>query len=499
MIEPLSGRTRYNHGGWVHRIGSFLIDSSGRKAMAMRLHLLGATGEVTGSSSLLEVGHKRVLVDFGLFQGAQFAARKNRELPPLDLKHLNAVVLTHAHLDHSGRLPMLARFGYKSPIYATQATIELTRLLLNDSAHIQQSDAERASRRLRRRGISPIEPLYDKQDVEEVMDRFLPIELHRPFPVTDGVTVEAHDAGHILGSTSLKFTFEAEGQRRVIVFSGDIGLKNMPLLEDPQPFDEAQWVVMESTYGERDHKSTAETIEEFVAILSRAEYEKRRVLIPAFAVGRTQQLLYYIAQLTEQGRISPTLPIYLDSPMARAATELYRGHPELMDAETHTADFREKLARMDRRLQVVESREESQKLNADWSPCVIIAGSGMCNGGRILHHLKHSLWRHQTDVIMVGYQARGTLGNQLVHGAKALRILGQTVAVRARVHTLGGFSAHAGQTELMDWLRPLAAGKPQVLLNHGEEHSRTVLAEKIRAELGLAVDLPGPQTCLELF
>lgn len=465
----------------------------------MRLHLLGATGEVTGSSSLMEVGHKRVMVDFGLFQGAQFAARKNRELPPVDLRHLDAIVLTHAHLDHSGRLPMLSRFGYKGPIYATQATIELTRLLLHDSAHIQQSDAERASRRMHRQGRSPIEPLYDKQDVEDVMARFLPIELHRPFHVTDGVTVEAHDAGHILGSTSLKFTLEAEGQRRVVVFSGDIGLKNMPLLVDPQPFDEAHWVVMESTYGDRDHKTTTETIEEFVAILSRAETGNRRVLIPSFAVGRTQQLLYHIAQLTEQGRLSPTLPIYLDSPMARAATGLYRAHPELMDEETRTADFRQKLARLDQRLHVVESREESQKLNAEWSPCVIIAGSGMCNGGRILHHLKHSLWRHQTDVIIVGYQARGTLGNQLVHGASELRIMGQKVAVRAKVHTLGGFSAHAGQTELIDWLRPLAAQKPVVLLNHGEEHSRTVLAEKIRAELGLDVELQGPQTCLEIF
>jgi len=331
------------------------------------------------------------------------------------------------------------------------------------------------------------------------MARFLPIELHRPFHVTDGVTVEAKDAGHILGSTSLKFTLEAEGQRRVVVFSGDIGLKNMPLLVDPQPFDEAHWVVMESTYGERDHKSTAETIEKFLAILCRAEAEHRRVLIPAFAVGRTKQLLYHIAQLTEQGRLSPTLPIYLDSPMARSATELYRAHPELMDEETRTADFREKLARMDQRLHVVESREASQKLNADWSPCVIIAGSGMCNGGRILHHLKHSVWRHQTDVIMVGYQARGTLGNQLVHGARQLRILGQTVEVRAKVHTLGGFSAHAGQTQLIDWLRPLAPQKPVVLLNHGEDHSRSVLAEKIRADLGLGVELPGPQTCLELF
>lgn len=465
----------------------------------MRLHLLGATGEVTGSSSLLEVGHKRVLVDFGLFQGAHFASRKNRELPPVDLRRLDAVVLTHAHLDHSGRLPLLSRFGYKGPIYATQATIELTQLLLNDSAHIQQSDADRASRRLKRRGLSPVEPLYGKPDVDEVMTRLLPIELHRPFPVTDGVTVEAHDAGHILGSTSLKFTLEAEGQRGVIVFSGDIGLKNMPLLQDPEPFDDAHWVVMESTYGDRDHRTTAETVEEFAQILSRAEYEKRRVLIPSFAVGRTQQLLYHIAQLTEQGRISASLPIYLDSPMARSATALYRRHPELMDAETHTQDFRDKLARLDQRLKVVESREESQKLNDDWSPCVVIAGSGMCNGGRILHHLKHSVWRHQTDVIIVGYQAQGTLGNQMVHGAKQLRIMGQSVEVRAKIHTLGGFSAHAGQTELLDWLRPLAPKKPMVLLNHGEEHSRTILAEKIRADLGLAVDLPGPQTCLELF
>jgi metallo-beta-lactamase family protein len=229
-----------------------------------------------------------------------------------------------------------------------------------------------------------------------------------------------------------------------------------------------------------------------------AAAEKRRVLVPAFAVGRTQQILYYIGQLSEQGRFPENLPVYLDSPMARAATQLHLDHPELLDDETKKQDFCGKLERLKQRIRVVESRAESQSLNDDWSPCVIIAGSGMCNGGRIVHHLKHSVWRHNTDVLMVGYQSAGTLGSYLVQGAKKVRILGQMIEVRAKIHTLGGFSAHAGQSELMDWLKPLAARKPMVLLNHGEDNSREALAAKIRADFGLTVTLPEPETCFDL-
>jgi metallo-beta-lactamase family protein len=464
----------------------------------MRLHLLGATGEVTGSSSLLEVGKKKVLVDFGLFQGARFAMEKNRRLPPFDVRKIDAVVLTHAHLDHSGRLPMLARLGYEGPIYATPATIDLTRLLLKDSARIQQSDTERTNKRLLRRGHMPIEPLYLEVDVDEIMNRFVPMPMNKTMQVTAGVNVFPVDAGHILGSTSLKFTLEEGGNRRIVVFSGDIGMKNTPLLKDPETFDEAHWVVLESTYGDRDHRSADATIEEFREILVQAESEKRRVLIPAFAVGRTQQLLYHISKLTEEGRISANLPVYLDSPMATAATQLHLEHPELMDDETKSRDFCARLERLKKRVRVVETRYESQALNDDWSPCVIIAGSGMCNGGRIVHHLKHSVWRLNTDVLMVGYQAEGTLGNKLVKGHKKVRILGQMVEVRARIHTLGGFSAHAGQTELMEWLKPLAARKPTVLLNHGEDRSRAALAEKIAADFGLQVETPEPESAYDL-
>ncbi|MBI1324140.1 MBL fold metallo-hydrolase [bacterium] len=464
----------------------------------MRLHLLGATGEVTGSSSLLEVGKKKVLVDFGLFQGAKFALEKNRRLPPVDVRKIDAVVLTHAHLDHSGRLPMLARLGYKGPIYASPATIDLTRLLLGDSARIQQSDAERAAKRLVRQGRIPPEPLYDEEDVATIMSQFVPMPMNKTTQVTQGVSVLPHDAGHILGSTSLKFHLEEAGQTRIVVFSGDIGVRDTPLLCDPEPFHEAHWVVMESTYGDRDHRSIAATIEEFLQILVTAEAEKRRVLIPAFAVGRTQQLLYYIGVLTEQGRLPESLPVYLDSPMARAATQLHLDHPELLDDETKRKDFCARLDRLKKRVRIVESRADSMSLNDDWSPCVIIAGSGMCNGGRIVHHLKHSVWRHNTDVLMVGYQSNGTLGSQLVKGLKKVRILGQMIEVRAKIHTLGGFSAHAGQTELLDWLKPLAARKPMVLLNHGEDRSREALAEKIRNDFGLNVTLPEPETSFDL-
>jgi metallo-beta-lactamase family protein len=464
----------------------------------MRLHLLGATGEVTGSSSLLEVGKKKVLVDFGLFQGARFTLEKNRRLPPVDVRKIDSVVLTHAHLDHSGRLPMLARLGYKGPIYASPATIDLTRLLLGDSARIQQADAERAAKRLIRQGKIAPEPLYDEEDVTTIMSQFVPMPMHKSTQVTAGVNVVPHDAGHILGSTSLKFTLEEAGSTKIVVFSGDIGVRDTPLLQDPEPFHEAHWVIMESTYGDRDHRSMSATIEEFLGIMKRAEADKRRVLIPAFAVGRTQQLLYYISQLSEQGRFPENLPVYLDSPMARAATQLHLDHPELMDDETRQKDFCAKLDRLKKRVRIVESRAESQMLNDDWSPCVIIAGSGMCNGGRIVHHLKHSVWRHNTDVMMVGYQSEGTLGSQLVKGLRKVRILGQMVEVRAKIHTLGGFSAHAGQTELLEWLKPLVPRKPMILLNHGEDHSREALAAKIQADFGLHVTLPEPETSFDL-
>lgn len=469
-----------------------------RNIEIMRLHLLGATGEVTGSSSLLEVGRKKVLIDFGLFQGARFAMEKNRRLPPVDVRKIDAVVLTHAHLDHSGRLPMLAQLGYKGPIYATPATIDLTRLLLGDSARIQQADAERAAKRLIRQGRIPPEPLYGEDDVATVMSQFVPMPMKKSTQITQGVTVVPHEAGHILGSTSLKFSLEADGQKKIVVFSGDIGVRDTPLLCDPEPFHEAHWVILESTYGDRDHRSMAATIEEFQQIMNQAASEKRRVLVPAFAVGRTQQLLYYIGQLAEQGRFPEDLPVYLDSPMARAATQLHLDHPELLDDETRQKDFCGKLERLKKRVRVVETRADSQALNDDWSPCVIIAGSGMCNGGRIVHHLKHSIWRHNTDVLMIGYQSEGTLGRQLVRGLRKVRILGQKIEVRARIHTLGGFSAHAGQTELLEWLKPLAARKPMVLLNHGEDRSREALAAKIRTDFGLQVTLPEPETSFDL-
>lgn len=455
----------------------------------MQIRFGGAAGEVTGSSYLVETSRAKVLVDFGMFQGGKLAGKQNRQNEWVPAKELDAVVLTHGHLDHCGRLPILAKLGCRAPIYSTLSTVEVTRLILLDSANLQASDAERANKKRLRAGKPLEHPLYDEDDVERIMQRFISIPYSESREIAPGISIRLEDAGHILGSASVEMTIEDQGQRRVVVFSGDIGVKNSPLLRDPVTFSQADLVLMESTYGDRDHRPIEETKQEFLEILLAAEQQREKVLIPAFAIGRTQNILYYLAEMFRSGELAK-LPVYIDSPMATKASEIYARHPGIMDDETKLLNARKQLERDMSEVRFVVSKEESMALNRLNEPCVVIAGSGMCNGGRILHHFKHNLWRENVRVIIVGFMGHGTLGAALVNGARHVKIHGERIIVRAGIHTLGGFSAHAGRTELLDWLAPLAPSRPRVVLTHGEPSPRKSLGEEIHRRHGLEVAYP---------
>lgn len=463
----------------------------------MRIRLCGAAGEVTGSGYLVETGSARVLVDFGLFQGRGATDAKNRAIAPVDPRRLDAVVLTHGHLDHCGRLPILARRGLKAPIHATAATADVADLILRDSARLQEEDAERATRRNERRGRPPVEPLYTSADAETVAARFQPLAYGEAREVARGVSIRLFDAGHLLGSASVEMTVRTEAGPRVVVFSGDLGVKGTALLRDPDPPPRADLVFLDSTYGDRDHRPLDATLAELREILADAAAARERVLVPAFSVGRSQQLLYHLGEFFRTRALEP-LPIYLDSPMAIEAVELYRRHRGLLDKEARALGGNDPIHPDLDTLRLCRTAEESRRLNNLRDTAVIIAGSGMCEGGRIVHHLKHNLWRPYVHVVFVGYQAAGTLGERIVHGAKEVRIQGEPVVVKARVHTLGGFSGHAGQTELLAWLERMAGGRPRVVLTHGEERQRAALQGQIRQRYGIEADVPGPGAVVEL-
>jgi metallo-beta-lactamase family protein len=448
-----------------------------------------AGGDVTGSAYLVETQQARVLVDFGLFQGVAKSEQRNRVPKDLNPRKLDAVLLTHAHLDHTGRLPLLVKARCAAPVFGTPATGELTDLILRDSAKVQAQDIERVNRRRQRAGQKLIEPLYGVEEVDAVRSRFRPVPYRDPVEVAPGVTARWVEAGHMLGSASIHLTMTDAGGTATAVFSGDLGPKNAPILKDAEPFHQAQTVFLESTYGARNHRPFQETVDEFVGVLQTAISRNGKVLVPTFAVGRAQLLLVILAGIFRQ-RLLPKFPVYLDSPMAIEATKIYRRHVELFD-EDLTREIREQPLEDDlNTVQATVTAEESKALNHVHGPCLIMAGAGMCNAGRILHHLRQNLWRPDTHVIFVGYQGDGSLGRRLVDGAKLVSIFGERIAVRAKVHTMGGFSAHAGQDDLLAWFAALAPCRPRVILTHGEANNQHALAEKIRETYQLTATIP---------
>jgi metallo-beta-lactamase family protein len=462
----------------------------------MKITILGAAGgEVTGSAYYVQTKQANVLVDCGLFQGGKKAEALNR--PPTGARQkIDAVMLTHGHLDHTGRLPLLTRGGHRPPVFATPATIDMAALILRDSARIQAGDAERQNRRRERAGQPPVEPLYSQQHAEEIILCFQPVPYGKPVRVAEGIQALFVEAGHMLGSASIQLIVNEEGREKKVVFSGDLGPKGSPILRDFGSLGAADLVFLESTYGDHDHRPFTETVEEFVSIVKDAVSRKGKILIPTFAVGRAQMLTVLMSWMFRKRQQRP-FPLFLDSPMAIEATKLYYKHfqdnPELFDDRLLNY-IREKPIRADlKTLKATATAEQSKQINDCPGPCLVMAGAGMCNAGRILHHLKANLWKPETHVLMVGYQAHDSIGRRLLEGEKVVSIHGEKIAVKAKIHALGGFSAHAGQTDLLHWFNGLAATKPRVVLTHGEDGPRKALAKLISQKHRLKAALPQMQ------
>lgn len=455
----------------------------------MRITIHGAGNEVTGSCYLVETERASVLVDCGQFQGGKRDAGRNTLPKSLVPRDLNAVLVSHGHLDHVGRLPLLTKRGFRGSIYATPATIEVARLILKDSAKIQESEAERANRKRMRAGLQPVSPLYTDDDVDAMMPHCRASEYGKSTPIAPGISIRMFESGHILGSALIEMTIEESGSQKVVVFTGDLGPAGMPILKDPIALSHADWVFMESTYGDRDHRPLSETVEEFHTLLREAVTRKGKVLVPTFALGRTQQILYHLAKAFSEG-VVPPFPVYIDSPLGIAATEVYARHKELYDDDMREFMSGTKYDNAIKTVQFCQTADESKALNDVKGTCLIMAGSGMCNAGRILHHLKHNLWRDGTTVIFVGYQAPGTLGRMLIEGKDRVNVFGEPIAVRATIRSLGGFSAHAGQGDLLKWYGSLAPAKPKTMLIHGEDRARKPLARVIKERWGIDAVLP---------
>jgi len=448
----------------------------------------GAARTVTGSRHLIRYGERRWLFDCGLYQGHRDEADRINRTFQFEPKDLDTVVLSHAHLDHTGNLPTLVGRGYAGPFHATDVTKDLSEFMLADSAFLMARDIEHLARHPAARPAHP--PLYSPDDVIETMRRFTTHRYHEPWDLFPGVRVEYFDAGHILGSALTTFEFQDEGRTFRIGMSGDLGRPNRPIIRDPEVHPGVEVLVLESTYGDRVHPGTAETERQLLEVLTRTIERQGRVLVPAFAVGRAQELVATIHALCESGAICD-VPIFVDSPMARNANEVFMRHPEIFDEET-TKLFREEHGAPFgfRRLRYVGSAEESRALNDRKEPCIIISASGMCEGGRILHHLKHGIGDPRNTVLFVGFQAEGTLGRRIRDGAEEVRILGDVVRVGAEIVGLDGFSAHADQTELVGWVSRLAPKPKKIFLVHGEIGPAEALAAKLRESVGVEVAIP---------
>lgn len=469
----------------------------------MELTFFGAAGEVTGSCARLRYDGGTFLVDCGLFQGGRDADRKNLRALDFDLRGIDFVLLTHAHLDHSGLIPRLVSLGYRGKIYATAATVDLLGVMLLDSAHIMEKEAEWINRGKRERNLRrgyEAAPLYTVNQARASLASLRKVAYGEELMPHPGVRCRFHDAGHILGSAVIELDIESGGAVRKVVFSGDLGQPTRPVLRDPTPIPEADFLVVESTYGNRAHRAMAETERELVSILKDTlERRKGNVIIPAFAVGRTQEMLFVLASLVRQGRLEG-LDVVVDSPMAAAVTELTLRYDELWDDETR--DLLGWIRAHDNRvrLRFVQDVEESKALNNERSGLVIISASGMCEAGRIKHHLRYNIDRSECSIVICGFQAAGTLGRRLVDGARAVTLFGERIPVRAAIHTIGGLSAHADQPALLGWLSNFVQPPRHTFVVHGEAQAASALADAVDERLGWPhVTVPAAGHCYSLI
>lgn len=458
----------------------------------MKLEFYGAAAEVTGSCHILHIGGRRVLLDCGMIQGSRRDEDRNRDPFPFDASKIDAVVLSHAHLDHCGRLPLLVKRGFRGPIFAQEASCELVAILLADAAHLAERDAEYRSRKIGKK----VKPLFTLAEGEQVMRQLRARKYRQEFKVIKGVRVTFHDAGHILGSCAVEIRAEDGGVERKIVFSGDLGQYDTPILKDPDPIARADMVLMESTYGGRRHRDREETIRELGEILTSPRSNSGNILIPAFSIGRSQEIMYQLGKYHDEWDLG-RFRIFLDSPMAIEASRVYWEYPHLYDEEA--TRLRKESGGMPLLPNLTLSRtpDESMAINRMRSGVIVIAGSGMCNGGRIIHHLKHNLEHEDTQVLITGYQANGSLGRRLVNGESSVRIYGRDIPVRATVHTVGGLSAHGDQDDMARWYENIE-NRPPVYLVHGEVESQEAFKKYLVNRTGAAVHLPKPGDSLDL-
>ena len=456
----------------------------------MKIQFFGAAGEVTGSCHILEVGSRRVLLDCGMIQGSRSDEARNRDPFPFDAAKIDAVILSHAHIDHSGRLPLLIARGFRGKIIAQNATKDLCETLLRDSAMLHERDLKYENKRRARKGFAPLEPLYKKRDVAKVLARMEGYRYREKVRVTESIAVTFRDAGHILGSAICDIAIKHDGEQRRIIFSGDLGQYNSPILNDPATIKNADLVLMESTYGGRVHRDRESTLEELERIIFDANRGAGKILIPAFSIGRSQEILYHLGNNYKKWRLHDW-NVFLDSPMAIEASEIYWDYPHLYDEDA--TRLRRKLNKMPKlkNLHLTRTVKESQVINRVKSHAIVIAGSGMCNGGRILHHLKHNLWKKSTQVVFTGYQAYGSLGRRIVDGTDFIKINGESIKVAAGIHTVGGLSAHGDQDDLSRWYGKMK-NRPPVYLVHGEAESAADLKAHFEKEFSTEVTIARP-------
>jgi metallo-beta-lactamase family protein len=461
---------------------------------AASLQFLGAAGGVTGSKYLFSRGDDQVLIDCGLFQGLKELRQRNWAPLPINLSRLRAVVLTHAHIDHSGYLPRIVSKGYKGPVFATPGTCDLLGVMLPDAAYLQEEEARYANRK----GFSrhaPALPLYTIEDAEQALKLLRPTRVDESVEVARGIFLDFGRVGHILGAGSARLSFEVNGQKRTLVDSGDLGRYDRPILKDPEPAGSADWLLIESTYGNRSHAKDSEI--ELRDLIKDTVAQRGCLIIPAFAIGRTQELIYTIRQMEDAGEIPP-VPVHVDSPMGIEATEIYCRHIDEHDFDMRQLRNQESCPINSRHMVVDKTPEQSKAINSLKGPLIIISASGMATGGRVLHHLKHRLPNPDTTVLFAGYQAEGTRGRLLQDGAKDVKMLGEAIPVRAKIKVLDGFSAHADQTEILRWLRTFKKAPKMTYIVHGEPPAAQALDAVIREQLKWKVEIARHQQVVPL-
>lgn len=454
----------------------------------MKIQFCGASMGVTGSCHLLSTENHKILLDCGQFQGGKEMEKLNAEPFPFDAEEIECVLLSHAHIDHCGRLPLLVKRGFKGSIFCTDATADLLEVMLKDSAYIHEKDAEWQSRRNARTGKPPVEPLYTARDAEAALKLVKPVLYDQLIELNDSMRIVFNDAGHILGSAITELWVDEGETTSKIVFSGDLGVMDRPILRNPVKIKKADYVIMETTYGNRLHPQNATSIDQLIQITLKTVKRGGNVIIPSFAVGRTQELIYqfnmFYEQHKEYQKDLESVNVYIDSPMATTATEVFKKNAQVFDEETRNYILSGDNPLDFKNLKFTRNTADSQMLNTDRTPKIIISASGMCEAGRIRHHLKHNLWDARNSVIFVGYQAEGTLGRSLVEGAKEVKLFGETISVNAEIYNLEGFSGHADQKGLLDWLGGFQVKPKQIFLVHGEADSKHDFAEKIREVYG---------------